>query len=96
MQQPIEVANIRMSGSYELSKLRVLKKTDKTTMINVVMQSKWGTKLDLTVEDIEPYWLEFRLMADKQNVLGIAALDKLLNGLNVSGSIRGLDLLMDV
>ena len=49
-----------------------------------VLNSKLCEKNKFTETDLEPYWLEFRSMSAKKNVLTIDSLEEMLSTLNVN------------
>ena len=60
-----------------------ISQNEKTKTISRVLNTKIAKDLGLTKEELEPYWVEFRLMSDKKNVLTVDTLRKLLSELNV-------------
>jgi hypothetical protein len=62
----------------------VLVQSSKQKSIQKILQFPISLKLDLKTEDLEPYWVEFRLMSNKRNFLDIEGLKSLLYTLNVS------------
>lgn len=61
----------------------VQNKSNKKKTIKKILESSIAQKMGLTTEDLEPYWVEFRLMSNKKNFLDINGLKSLLNTLNV-------------
>ena len=70
-----------MDKQYDTNHVIVQGKKQK--MIQDILKSPIAIKLGLITEDLEPYWVEFRLMSSKKNFLKIEGLKKLLYTLNV-------------
>ena len=50
-----------------------------------ILNTAISKKLEFTEEDLEPYWIEFRLMANSSDNLSREGLKNLLSSLNVGG-----------
>jgi hypothetical protein len=61
----------------------VVVQNSKQQSIQKILQYPIAKKLGLVTEDLEPYWIEFRLMSNKRNFLDIEGLKSLLYTLNV-------------
>lgn len=72
-----------MDKQYDTNHVTV--QSSKNSSIQKILKSPIASKLGLVLEDLEPYWVEFRLMSNKRNFLDIEGLKSLLYTLNVSG-----------
>ena len=66
----------------------VVVQSSKQSSIQKILKSPIANKLGLVLEDLEPYWVEFRLMSNKRNFLDIEGLKSLLYTLNVNNVLN--------
>jgi hypothetical protein len=73
-----------MEKQYDTNNIKVQNNKQKT--IKSILETQIAKKMGLAFEDLEPYWVEFRLMSNKKNFLDMDGLRSLLNTLNVPTS----------
>jgi hypothetical protein len=72
-----------MLPSKELGSNNPNVRNHKQKTFNRVLESEICQHIGFTEDDLEPYWLEFRGMSAKSNVLTIESLQNMLTTLNV-------------
>ena len=59
-------------------------KSEKQKTFQRILSSEISKNLGFTEEELEPYWIEFRLMANKNDFLNQEGLKNMLSTLNVN------------